>query len=244
MAITRMLGPIPIVVTEHSRRQWNSHPFIGRMVRLILRRHGASFISCYKKNGVPLIRNPLHVSETPKERVSAASRLLVVGRLSASKRVNRILDAVNNSARDMPILVIGDGPLKRQLKKQASQLGLNVEFAGFQPEPWRLAKAGDLVVSASAYEGEPLSVVEALANGLPVLLSDIDAHRELVNDSTFMLFSSVRELARKIADARIMNGLEEFYLSSSSVSSLIHERDPQFIADQWVSIYSRVLARA
>ncbi len=82
------------------------------------------------------------------------------------------------------LVICGDGPARQSLEKQVDQLGLRevVEFKGFidNRKLWRLMKSSDLFCSLSNYEGMPNSVIEAMACGCPLVVSDIPAHREIL----------------------------------------------------------------
>jgi len=56
-----------------------------------------------------------------------------------------------------------------------------VTFFGNQPETLKFLKAANYYVASSLSEGLPTSVMEAMGCGLPVILSDIDPHKELLN---------------------------------------------------------------
>ncbi|GAB4144089.1 MAG: glycosyltransferase family 4 protein [Candidatus Promineifilaceae bacterium] len=99
-----------------------------------------------------------------------------VGRLAEEKNVGMLLRqfaAVHEWSPATSLLVIGDGPQKVHLQQQAQQLGIAaaVRFAGAVPYvavPNYLA-AADIFVTASVSEAHPLTVIEAMAAGLPVV---------------------------------------------------------------------------
>jgi glycosyltransferase involved in cell wall biosynthesis len=115
----------------------------------------------------------------------ANSYVLMVGRITKHKRVLDVIEAMDcPRLRDTPLVVCGS--LDRADPNVTAVLAAaknrpNVLLAGFvAPEhlPWLYARAL-CTVMASSYEGMPLAVLEALAAGSSVLLSDIPAHREL-----------------------------------------------------------------
>jgi L-malate glycosyltransferase len=113
--------------------------------------------------------------------------LLFVGRLAPIKRVDLFLEAVAEAARRLPRLsavVVGDGAERAGLEALARRLGLEerVRFAGHQLDvaPW-LARARALVLTSDS-EGLPLSVMEAMTAGLPVIASHVGDLPDLVED--------------------------------------------------------------
>lgn len=122
-----------------------------------------------------------------------------VGRLSHEKGVATLLDA----AAQLPykLLLAGDGPLREELEAKAPA---NVEFVGHKS--WDelkeiVTKARFAVIPSEWYENNPLSVIEALSLGTPVLGAKIGGIPELieegVNGMTFQS-SNTQELAAKI----------------------------------------------
>jgi len=113
--------------------------------------------------------------------------LVFVGRLSPVKRVDLFLEAVAKAAARLPRLsavVVGDGAERALLETLARRLGLEhtVRFAGVQVDvgPW-LARARALVLTSDS-EGLPLSVMEAMTAGLPVIASHVGDLPDLVED--------------------------------------------------------------
>lgn len=101
--------------------------------------------------------------------------LVSVGRLAAEKNLDELLRfraAMGDQA--VTLLLVGDGPYRTQLEREAADLGLRapqVVFAGMVP-PQQVAEwyqLGDLFVSASSSETQGLTYVEALAAGVPAL---------------------------------------------------------------------------
>jgi glycosyltransferase involved in cell wall biosynthesis len=107
----------------------------------------------------------------------AATDIVVVGRLMAHKRVGMLLDAVAIlHAEGFPVTcrVIGDGPERRALHRQAETLGISssVDFrhdVQDQDEVYALVKSARVFVSPSDREGFGIAVLEALACGVPVV---------------------------------------------------------------------------
>lgn len=118
-----------------------------------------------------------------------------VGSLHRLKGVNVLLRAVARARRTLPhiyAVVVGGGPEAKALHALASDLGLGdaVEFVGrieHQTVPAYLS-AFDLFVFPSMSEGMPRAVLEAMAMTLPVVATNIPAHREVIeHDRTGIL---------------------------------------------------------
>lgn len=131
-------------------------------------------------NGVPVLAAP----DRPPL-AGRPARLLFVGRLTAQKGVEHlvpVLRAVRGRGLDAELRVVGDGPLRGEIAAAARAAGVEgaVWFAGFSPDPQVEMAGADVLLAPSAYEGLPFTPLEALAVALPLVLSDIPPHRELV----------------------------------------------------------------
>jgi glycosyltransferase involved in cell wall biosynthesis len=114
-------------------------------------------------------------------RLPAAARIGVsVGALSARKDpllVIRAFRAVRNPG--LSLVFLGGGPLAAACR-QAAQGDARIRFEGQVADVTPYLRAADFLVSASKSEGLPNAVLEAMACGLRVALTDIGPHRELI----------------------------------------------------------------
>jgi alpha-1,6-mannosyltransferase len=114
------------------------------------------------------------------------TRLLVgVGRFAGEKRWDVVLEAFARIRRshDAVLVLFGDGPERERLEAQAPP---GVAFAGFERDRTHLARAlasADVLVHGSPYETFGLSVAEAVACGLPVVVPDAGGAAESVDAS-------------------------------------------------------------
>ena len=111
-----------------------------------------------------------------------AFMLLSVGELNPNKNHEAVLRALAQmNDPDIYYLIAGKGELDVYLRQAADKLGLRDHFQllGFRDDVEALYQAADLFVHPSFREGLPVSVMEAIASGLPVLCSDIRGARDL-----------------------------------------------------------------
>lgn len=106
-----------------------------------------------------------------------------IGRLDPKKRFDLYVQLAS-SLRDFPVqfLLIGDGPEKDKLERQATELGLGnrLIFTGEIPNAARWMKGLDIFSFTSYDEGMPNVVMEAGAAGLPVVTWDLPFYREIL----------------------------------------------------------------
>jgi len=119
--------------------------------------------------------------------------VLFVGRLVEKKGVDTLIDAMailRQTAPSLELSIIGDGPVRGSLEKQAREAGIKVQFQGWQDEkkvraamrralllavPSRTAGGGDS-------EGLPTVIMEAMAIGVPVVATHHAGIPEIVSD--------------------------------------------------------------
>lgn len=106
---------------------------------------------------------------------------IAVGRLERPKGLTTLLDALARTGPEVFALLAGEGPMRRSLEALACRLGLTgrVAFVGRRSDIGRLLAGADLYVSASRREGLSLAALEALAAGLPLVVTDIPEFAEI-----------------------------------------------------------------
>ncbi len=111
---------------------------------------------------------------------------IIVARLSGLKghaTLLRSVDILRRDGVDLLLLIAGDGAHRAELEQQAGQLSLgeaSVRFLGARSDVNELLRAADFFVLPSDTEGLPLSVLEAMAHGLPVVASNVGGIPELI----------------------------------------------------------------
>jgi len=110
-----------------------------------------------------------------------------VGSLTAVKGHAQLLEAFAHLAgtmKDMKLLIVGDGPLRGALTRQAADAGVadRVCFTGWRDDVALLHSAMDVYVCASATEGMSNAVVEAMASGLSIVATDVGDNALLLRD--------------------------------------------------------------
>jgi glycosyltransferase involved in cell wall biosynthesis len=128
--------------------------------------------------------------------------------LRRQKAVDTFISAAPAVLEAMPearLAVIGDGQLRGELESQAAALGLDgrFRFFDFLPPVWRQLRQLDLLVLPSAWEAFPISVLEAMACGVPQVATRVGGTPEAVADGETGLLVPARDphaLARAIVE--------------------------------------------
>jgi glycosyltransferase involved in cell wall biosynthesis len=110
-----------------------------------------------------------------------------VARLSVEKDFPTLLQATAIAAKEVPDLqlrIVGDGPERANLERRVRELGIEsrVEFLGERRDVPALLKQAGFFVTASLTEGISLTLLEAMAVGLPVVATAVGGNPEIVQD--------------------------------------------------------------
>ena len=148
-------------------------------------------------NGVP----QLELAE--QARVSESPVVGSLGRLAPQKGYDVLVRALAELP-DVHAVIVGDGEERERLQGLATELGVSerLHILGWEDDPRNYLTSFDLFVLPSRYEGFPLSIVEAMQAGLPVVASDVGSVAEALDSERAGLLvapDDVGALVRAIA---------------------------------------------
>jgi len=214
-----------------------------------------------KRDKMHVIYNSVDVSRLERikpnsairEELGLPARELLVAALGTVKEAKnhgllvRAMRLVRESRPDVSAVVIGGGSreLMSELLRLADELGLRrkVHFLGYREDAHSILKACDLFVLPSLYEGLPVAAVEAMACGVPVVISDIPPHRELVEHGVNgVLFRSgdERSLAETITDS-LSNPERSLELAREGARTAREGYDSEKMARRYERLYESCL---
>jgi glycosyltransferase involved in cell wall biosynthesis len=167
--------------------------------------------------------------------------ICTVGRLVVPKGHTHLLRAFARLRKAMParLILIGEGPLERELREQADRLGISdsVAFLGWQENPCKYLAHSTLFAFSSLWEGFGIAVVEALACGVPVVAFDCNSGpREILQDGECGILVPVGDEAR-LAEAMLALLVDE--ARRSQLADLGRERAADFDVPAVFSVYER-----
>jgi glycosyltransferase involved in cell wall biosynthesis len=182
-------------------------------------------------NGVDVERVDRALGAAAADRGHDPFTVVSVGRLIEIKNPHTLLDAFADGAGgDGRLVLVGEGDLRGSLESRVAGLGLagRVELTGLvaRDEVYRRVAQADLAVSVSRGEGLPVAVLEAMACGCPVVLSDIQPHREIARGADFIPLLDPDDragFAREIERFRRMTS-EERRAIGRRCRELVHSR--------------------
>ena len=130
----------------------------------------------------------LTLKRVKKKETNNKFHLLLVSRLIKAKGHIDLFKACQG-IENLTVHLVGDGPDRALFEKKTK--GLNITFHGFQEDPLPFYLMSDAVILPSHSEGNPLSLLEGMALGLPCIGSDLPATREIItNKKDGLLFST------------------------------------------------------
>ncbi len=102
--------------------------------------------------------------------------IVTAARLAKQKQLDGLLRAFAKVVKVKParLLILGEGPLRSELEQLCQELGIadSVAMPGYESNPYRYMAKADLFVLASAWEGCPIALQEAMAAGAAVVVTD------------------------------------------------------------------------
>lgn len=165
-------------------------PWGGRIVAVSAYERDAALSAGIGRAGqFAVVRNGVHVERFGAEPAPQTGTIAMVARLSPPKRADLVVRAaalLHRQGVDVRLQLIGDGPLRGEVEKVIGECdaAAYVELLGDRDDVPELLSAACCFVLASDYEGCPLSVLEAMAAGLPVIVTRVGGIDEVVTAAT------------------------------------------------------------
>ncbi|WP_372479543.1 glycosyltransferase family 4 protein [Halomicrobium sp. HM KBTZ05] len=202
-ALKRRLGDTPLAITNHGLYSQNAPEWLFNLYLPSVGRwtfNCADVVFCYTEEDRTRVRElgvdswiEVVANGVDTERFTPDGPksdqidhdgpiVLFVGRLVDGKRPGDAVQAVSRLSddRNAKLYVIGDGPLREELGKNAE----DVEFLGHVPysEMPKIYRSGDVLLLPSRAEGLPRTVLEAYSSGLPVVSSHLEQTASVVRE--------------------------------------------------------------
>jgi glycosyltransferase involved in cell wall biosynthesis len=170
--------------------------------------------------------------------------VLYAGRLSPEKNVETLIRALRLVADMRPArsIVCGAGPSGDRLSGLIAELGLaeQVRLVGYVSQLWSLMKCANVLVSVSFFEGSPNVVLEAMACGCPLIVSEIPAHRELLDDSMAIFVDPSRPNDLADAIASVLTDPAGAATRAQAARARVQAFGLPFVARRYADVYRTV----
>lgn len=147
------------------------------------------------RNKIPVIYNGIDLSKClPKTDYSICGnfKILHIGRFSEEKNHVGLLKAFklfHNNHSDSELWLIGDGEKKAEIEKYVEDNGLvsSVKFLGLQSNVYGYLHDADIFTLPSNYEGIPMTLIEAMGTGLPIVATAVGGVPDMLDEESALL---------------------------------------------------------
>ncbi|MEK6249329.1 MAG: glycosyltransferase [Planctomycetales bacterium] len=171
-----------------------------------------------------------------------------IGRLWPQKRIRDVIwagELLTVVRDDVHVIIIGDGPERHRLERFRNNVQLRgrVHFLGHRNDVPQWIEHFDAVWLASAYEGLPNVIMEAMAAGVPVVATDIPGNRDLVvhNKTGYLYPVGDRAALAGWTNQLLENRDEAQSMGSAAQEALAGNYEIQSMVDQHADLYRELL---
>lgn len=197
-----------------------------------------------KEDDVPVIYNGIDLSCcVPKADYATGERveLVHVGRFDAPKNHEGLLKAfarLHEACPNTHLTMVGDGDLREPMEALAKELGIWdwVCFAGMQPNVHPYLEKADIFLLPSNYEGIPMTILEAMATGLPIVATAVGGVPDLLTDGQTGLIVPCQQTAVAEACRRLVTDPA----LRKKLGRGAQKTSPRFSADHMAQSYTQV----
>ena len=167
----------------------------------------------------------------------------MVASFRKQKNHKTLIKALSNLNSNYTLSLVGEGDNLENIKSLTKELNLEkrVHFLGFRNDIAELYRNHDIFVLSSHSEGFGLVAVEAMASGLPVIASNVDGLREVV-DGAGLLFEPKNEieLAKQIQKVATNNELKNRMINDGLVKAKNY--DIKNLKNKTLKLYKNILS--
>ncbi len=204
------------------------------------------------KGNIVVLPNAVNVPDvTPRnfENSSAPIQFMFVGRFALNKGINVLAEAVKELNAEgykdkFTFNLVGKGPLFEQYTKQYSFPNLN--FLGFADDDKlnELYRTNDVFVLPTLFEGMPTVVLEAMAHGMPIIVTDVGATLEMVDNTNGYIIekNNVASLKQAILKYNSLSAADKKSLSLASYSRVKNNFTWDIVAEKHARLFETVHA--
>ncbi len=172
---------------------------------------------------------------------SGDHKIVTIGKLKAQKNQKLMLDSMKlvKEHRDIRLLILGDGPLRRELECQVEETGLKtvVRMPGIRSDPYPYLLKADLFVLSSDFEGLGNVITEALSCGVPVVSTDCPSGpAEILEDGRFGILVPVRD--KDALASAVITSLDGDH-DAEALKARAAEFNPKSAALQYLALWNK-----
>lgn len=218
----RNLGVIPVAITPITQTSIEKYYGLNR-------------------NKVPIVYNGIdltHCIAKKNTQIGSQTKILHVGRFAPQKNHEMMVEAFADVVRDYPhceLDLVGDGDLVNSVRQKVTELGIKekVHFLKLLDNVYEKMSESDIFILPSKYEGMPISLIEAMATGLPIVATAVGGVPDMIENGKSGILVGVSK--EEIAKGLVM--LIEDTTLRENVSQGAKERAVQFSLENMTKAY-------
>ncbi|MCL4499937.1 MAG: glycosyltransferase [Chloroflexi bacterium] len=248
------LAGVPHVVTIHTELGSQKDPGVfGRFAQSVVSVLSdrvivvtEAIMGSFAERKVRLVENGVELGSFNPARSNEPRNVGFIGRLAPEKGADLFLEAaalLSKRVAGVHFVIVGEGSLREELGRKAEGLGIaNVtEFTGFIDGARRVMESLDVLVLPSRSEAQPMVLLEALADGLPVVATDVGGVRRLLDGCGVIVPpGDVEAIASEVE--RLLSSAGEAGLMAMKGRKRIEERySAEMMVQNTSAIYREVL---
>lgn len=156
---------------------------------------GKEISEVYKldSNLIEVVYNPVSIKKFSNQSIEKSNENKTITFINVARFVEpknhieliKVFKEVNERNKNTRLLLLGDGPLRNEIENMINELNLesSIELKGNVPNVEYYLATSDVFVLPSTYEGLPLTILEAMAAGLPIIATSVGGVPDIVNSN-------------------------------------------------------------
>lgn len=162
--------------------------------------------------------------------------LISVGRFTKQKNHKMMVEAFSEALKEnnnLKLILVGDGLLREETEKlvRRKEICNKVEFRGLKSNICEELKRAHIYISSSLWEGLPITILEAMSCGLPILCTDVGGNKDVVkengilveNNNCEQLTDAILELANDLEKINTMGALSTKFSKAYDIKNTAKE---------------------
>ena len=243
---------VKIIHTMHNMPKYESTKTGQRILRFLFKHKyaypiGISSIitsqieELYKLKNVVTIYNPVDTSKfVPNKKNHDKFTFITVGRMSPQKNQSLLLKSFSNIVnydKNVSLIFIGDGELKEELFSLTKQLNIEnyVKYIGNVSNVECFLNKADVFVLSSTYEGLPMTILEAMSTGLPIISTNVGGVKDVVTDNGILVDVNENQLTDVMK--QLMQNKEKYDCLAAKSKKNAKNFDLKIITEEYEKLY-------
>ena len=248
----------PLVITVHTEPEKAFSKNNEKQVRRALKRKNFRLVAVSKDNyekvseyyaikdrRICLINNGINLGRYKRDKHQGFA-FINVARQDENKNqaaIMRAFERIHARYSETKLYLIGDGPCHGELIRERDEKNLQeaVIIPGQTSKPEMFYALADVYVQSSHREAMPLSVLEAMAAGLPIISTDVGGLKDVVCENGFLVMDNNDELLYDAMLLILNQGAEAYKLMSEKSKEIAANYSSEVMANQYVDLYRSII---